>query len=354
MNFNSAKFAIRWAIICLIIDPTLIGCSTPYHLTAPINSVHDNIHPINTYPVINTGSKSMPIPFSPKNIFVNNQNSNINKSMYQPVMLESKTNTDGRIIYNRNYDNIKKGSYSGKTYTIKGGDTLFYIAWITGNDYSDLAKRNKIADPYSLRIGQILNIPNSYSDSEIIVANHTQNTNNKIVDSKSTNAHPLSIDEKNSRKTLPIVSKPITSYMPSATTVSPGLNNNRIVNIVDKWRWPIERKVIKSFSDIQGGDKGVDIVGLRGQPIFATAAGKVVYSGNALRGYGNLIIIRHNDDYLSAYAHNDTILVHDQQAIQAGQKIATMGSTGTNSVKLHFEIRYKGKSVNPLSYLSQR
>ncbi|MGP1954219.1 MAG: peptidoglycan DD-metalloendopeptidase family protein, partial [Arsenophonus sp. NC-QC1-MAG3] len=74
----------------------------------------------------------------------------------------------------------------------------------------------------------------------------------------------------------------------------------------------------------------------------------------ALRGYGNLIIIRHNDDYLSAYAHNDTILVRDQQSIHAGQKIATMGSTGTNSVKLHFEIRYKGKSVNPLRYLSQR
>ncbi|MGP1928699.1 MAG: murein hydrolase activator NlpD [Arsenophonus sp. NC-WZS1-MAG3] len=353
MNFNSTKFAIRWSIISLITDLTLLGCSTPYHLAAPINSVHDNIHPINTYPVANAESKNMPIPPSPKNIFVKNQNSNINKSIYQPAILGSKTNTDGRIIYNRNYDNIKKGSYSGKTYTIKAGDTLFYIAWITGNDYLDLAKRNKIVDPYSLRIGQILNISNSSSNSEIIVANHTQNTNDIIVNSQSTNAHPSSINEKNSRKTLPRVSKPITSYIPPATIVSPGLNNNRILNTVDKWRWPIERKVIKSFSGIQGGEKGVDIVGLRGQPIFATAAGKVVYSGNALRGYGNLIIIRHNDDYLSAYAHNDTILVRDQQAIQAGQKIATMGSTGTNSVKLHFEIRYKGKSVNPLRYLSQ-
>ncbi len=354
MNFNRAKFAILWAIICLIIDPTLIGCSTPYHPAAPINSIHNKRHQINTYLAVNTESKSMPIPSSPKNIFFNNQNSSINKSIYQPVVLTSKTNTSGRIIYNRNYDNIKKGSYSGNTYTIKGGDTLFYIAWITGNDYSDLAQRNKITDPYSLRIGQILNIANSSIDSKIIVANRTQNTNNTNVDSQLTNVYPLSIDEKNSRKILPRVSKPITSYTPPATTVSPVLNNNRVVNTVDKWRWPIERKSIEDFSDLQGGNKGVDIPGLRGQPIFATAAGKVVYSGNALRGYGNLIIIRHNDHYLSAYAHNDTILVRDQEEVQAGQKIATMGSTGTNSVRLHFEIRYKGKSVNPLRYLSQR
>lgn len=89
-------------------------------------------------------------------------------------------------------------------------------------------------------------------------------------------------------------------------------------------------------------------------PKVATADGRVVYAGNALRGYGNLIIIKHNDDYLSAYAHNDTMLVREQQEVKAGQKIATMGSTGTSSTRLHFEIRYKGKSVNPLRYLPQR
>ncbi|MCE1672150.1 peptidoglycan DD-metalloendopeptidase family protein, partial [Enterobacter hormaechei] len=93
------------------------------------------------------------------------------------------------------------------------------------------------------------------------------------------------------------------------------------------------------FSDTQGGNKGIDIAGSRGQSVFATAGGRVVYAGNALRGYGNLIIIKHNDDYLSAYAHNDTMLVREQQDIKAGQKIATMGSTGTSSVRLHFEIR---------------
>lgn len=108
------------------------------------------------------------------------------------------------------------------------------------------------------------------------------------------------------------------------------------------------------FDASEGGNKGIDIAGSKGQAIVATADGRVVYAGNALRGYGNLIIIKHNDDYLSAYAHNDTMLVREQQEVKAGQKIATMGSTGTSSTRLHFEIRYKGKSVNPLRYLPQR
>jgi len=100
--------------------------------------------------------------------------------------------------------------------------------------------------------------------------------------------------------------------------------------------------------------KGIDISGSRGQSVKAAASGRVVYAGNALRGYGNLIIIKHNDDFLSAYAHNDKILVTDQQEVKAGQEIAKMGSSGTNTVKLHFEIRYKGKSVDPIRYLPRR
>lgn len=112
--------------------------------------------------------------------------------------------------------------------------------------------------------------------------------------------------------------------------------------------------MVDNFSTAEGGNKGIDISGSRGQSILAAADGRIVYAGNALRGYGNLIIIKHNDDYLSAYAHNDSMLVAEQQEVKAGQKIATMGSTGTTSVRLHFEIRYKGKSVNPLQHLPQR
>ncbi len=120
---------------------------------------------------------------------------------------------------------------------------------------------------------------------------------------------------------------------------------------VDKWLWPTKGRVIKNFSAGDQGNKGIDIAGQRGQAISSTAAGTVVYSGNALRGYGNLIIVKHNEHYLSAYAHNDQLLVKEGQSVKAGQKIATMGSSGTSSVRLHFEIRYQGKSVNPNRYL---
>ncbi len=99
------------------------------------------------------------------------------------------------------------------------------------------------------------------------------------------------------------------------------------------------------------GNKGIDIAGKRGSPIVAAADGKVVYTGDALKGYGKLVIIKHSDSYLSAYAHNDAILVKEQQWVRAGQKIAQMGNSGSQRVKLHFEIRYKGKSVNPLRHL---
>ena len=120
---------------------------------------------------------------------------------------------------------------------------------------------------------------------------------------------------------------------------------------VSKWLWPTKGRVIKNFSVGEQGNKGIDIAGQRGQPIVSTAGGTVVYSGNALRGYGNLVIVKHNDNYLSAYAHNDRLLVSEGQSVKPGQKIATMGSSGASSVRLHFEIRYQGKSVNPKRYL---
>ncbi|PMH43831.1 hypothetical protein BCU68_12650 [Vibrio sp. 10N.286.49.B3] len=138
----------------------------------------------------------------------------------------------------------------------------------------------------------------------------------------------------------------------SNNTPKPLTKNTKAVDDkVSKWLWPTKGRVIKNFSSGEQGNNGIDIGGQRGQSIISTAAGSVVYSGNALRGYGNLIIIKHNDKYLSAYAHNDKLLVKEGQTVNAGQKIATMGSSGSTSVRLHFEIRYQGKSVNPKRYL---
>jgi len=158
----------------------------------------------------------------------------------------------------------------------------------------------------------------------------------------------------NNKGTATVVTAPVTAPVVSSTTTVPTASSTSDSAPISTWRWPTEGKVIENFSATEGGNKGIDIAGSKGQAVVATASGRVVYAGNALRGYGNLIIIKHNDDYLSAYAHNDTMLVREQQEITAGQKIATMGSTGTSSTRLHFEIRYKGKSVNPLRYLPQR
>jgi lipoprotein NlpD len=286
-----------------------------------------------------------------------------------PVQTEN-----GRIVYNRKYGNIPKGSYAGgSTYTVKRGDTLFYIAWITGNDFRDLAQRNNVPAPYGLEVGQTLQVGNSSgtpitggnavtaadASAQGVAPTAVQNTT-AVVASKPVITYSEDSGEQSANKMLPnnkgtatVVTAPVTAPVVSSTTV-PTASSTSDSAPISTWRWPTDGKVIENFSATEGGNKGIDIAGSKGQAVVATASGRVVYAGNALRGYGNLIIIKHNDDYLSAYAHNDTMLVREQQEITAGQKIATMGSTGTSSTRLHFEIRYKGKSVNPLRYLPQR
>ena len=174
---------------------------------------------------------------------------------------------------------------------------------------------------------------------------------NQVVSSKKTSSQSLS-------PVKATVNKVDQSSAKEYTRAKNKTNGNKPVSYVNpnsekisKWLWPAKGRIIKNFSAGDQGNKGIDIAGQRGQPVSSTANGTVVYSGNALKGYGNLVIIKHNDNYLSAYAHNERLLVHQEQSVTAGQKIATMGSSGTNSVLLHFEIRYQGKSVNPKRYL---
>ncbi|KGA43339.1 peptidase [Pectobacterium odoriferum] len=337
---------LRHIAACTVIVLGLAGCTNNNSKSAPISSVDGN-----------TGSRGGMSSAPPSRI------STAGESV--------ATTSDGRIVYNRSYGNIPKGSYSGgSSYTVKRGDTLFYIAWITGNDYRDLAQRNNIPEPYSLNVGQSLSLGsgsgNNASGGALTSGGGMLATTDATrggvptppssaqiqttsVDSQSTNAYSGNQGKQNVGKMLPTTGAPTTAPVSAPAAVA---SSNTAA--VGSWRWPTDGKVIDSFSDSEGGNKGIDIAGSRGQPITATASGRVVYAGNALRGYGNLIIIKHNDDYLSAYAHNDTMLVREQQDVTAGQKIATMGSTGTSSVRLHFEIRYKGKSVNPLRFLPQR
>lgn len=117
------------------------------------------------------------------------------------------------------------------------------------------------------------------------------------------------------------------------------------------WKWPTQGQVTERFSSSDDTRKGIDISGRLGQPVIASAPGRVVYSGSGLRGYGQLIIIKHNERFLSAYAHNRKLLVKEGQAVSAGQSIAEMGSSGADEVKLHFEIRRDGKPIDPLAFL---
>lgn len=376
MSAGSTKFTVSRIAALSLVSLWLAGCTNTNNPPAPVSSAggaassSTNSGMLITPP--SSGVKSAPQaqPIQPV------QTQTIQP---QPMAQEPVQTVNGKIVYNRKYGDIPKGSYTGgSTYTVKRGDTLFYIAWVTGNDFRDLAQRNNVPAPYALNVGQVLQVGNA-SGQPITGENAVSQASARasggatatttsaqkstvVVASQPTITYSESSGEQSATKMLPN-NKPATTTstvvapVTAPTTVSttqPTASSTSTSSPISSWRWPTDGKVIENFSGAEGGNKGIDIAGSKGQAIVATADGRVVYAGNALRGYGNLIIIKHNDDYLSAYAHNDTMLVREQQEVKAGQKIATMGSTGTSSTRLHFEIRYKGKSVNPLQYLPQR
>lgn len=374
MSAGSPKFTISRVAALSLVSLWLAGCTSSNNAPAPVSSVGGNSSGAGNSsggmlitPPSRMGTTTQQTPQIQPVQPVVTQPTQI-QPVDQPVQTEN-----GRIVYNRKYGNIPKGSYTGgSTYIVKRGDTLFYIAWITGNDFRDLAERNNVAAPYGLNVGQTLQVGNAtgapltpgntVSAADVTAQNNSVTPAQKsstVVASQPTITYSEDSGEQSANKMLPnnrgsatVVTAPVTAPVVSSTV--PVASSQTSSSPISSWRWPTEGKVIENFASSEGGNKGVDIAGSKGQAIIATADGRVVYAGNALRGYGNLIIIKHNDDYLSAYAHNDTMLVREQQEVKAGQKIATMGSTGTSSTRLHFEIRYKGKSVNPLQYLPQR
>ena len=290
------------------------------------------------------------------------------------------------------YSQIEKGSYKGNTYKVNKGDTMFLIAYLAGIDVKELAALNNMTEPYSLSLGQTLKISNCGTKTVTTTVpvkqpataaatttttaaaptapaepavTYTPGANGTQMGSDGTIIGPIKSGAgvATSAPTMAqVATAPVAPTSPSVPTTpvdnanSTPINANVVAPIASNvaWQWPTSGNIIQGFSDTDGGNKGIDISGSRGQAVKAAASGRVVYAGNALRGYGNLIIIKHNDDFLSAYAHNDKILVTDQQEVKTGQEIAKMGSSGTNTVKLHFEIRYKGKSVDPIRYLPRR
>ena len=214
-------------------------------------------------------------------------------------------------------------------HVVAKGDTMFSIAWRYHCNYKELARSNGIRYPYSIFPGQRIRL----AVKSVTKQRKTNKTLKKITQYK-----------KKRYK------KPETKIKPVQEKVAN--QRHKRVNIV--WTWPASGSVITKFSSRGNVNKGIDLAGRRGAPVYAAASGKVVYSGQGLVGYGNLIIIKHNDSYLSAYAHNERLLVKEGYYAKAGQKIAEIGSSGANRNKLHFEIRRNGKPVNPLAYLPKR
>lgn len=222
-----------------------------------------------------------------------------------------------------------KDKITGDFYTVKSGDSLMSISRKSGVSYSNLIRINHLQKPYGIYTGQRIYLK-SNSSSESLADRIPQ----KVVP----------VAGGNTQATANSTAVPA-SVATAPTKVVSG--KSRAVSGVS-WMWPARGTVIRNFSST---NKGIDIAGARGQNVNAAASGQVVYSGNALRGYGNLIIINHDNEYLSAYAHNDMLLVKEGQRVKKGQVIAKMGSTDASRVMLHFEIRYRGNSVNPRKYL---
>lgn len=224
------------------------------------------------------------------------------------------------------------------SYVIRSGDTLYSIAWRNNLDFKDVARWNGIKPPYRIYAGQRLRLtpPGSTADTP---ANRTA-----ITKRESSATMPAE------RTVTPSADNARSGAAPAAPALreSPPPSSAKTSENI-RWQWPARGRY--EAADSVRGERGINIFGAKGSPVVAAAAGRVVYSGSGLVGYGKLIIIEHNDTYLSAYAHNDKLLVAEGARVVGGQQIAEMGSTGARQVMLHFEIRRGGKPVPPLEFL---
>ncbi len=225
----------------------------------------------------------------------------------------------------------RKQPPSSKLYShrVSVGETLYSIAWRYSIDYKTLARHNGISEDYTIYPGQLLRLDVH-------------------------NAKRAAKPQKKPVNTASLPRRPQSTRAINKTVKSPSKKGSQIYSDQLRWRWPAKGKLLATFSSKNGLNKGIDIAGKLGEPVSSAGPGYVVYAGSGLRGYGKLLIIKHNEKFLSAYAHNRRLLVGEGDAVKAGQKIAEIGSSGTDRNKLHFEIRREGKPIDPLRYLPKR
>ncbi len=239
-------------------------------------------------------------------------------------------------------ENQPASAARGGVYTVRAGESLYSIAWRYGLDYKVVANWNDIEAPYTIYPGQDIRL----NPPAALARASTNSPSPTPTAARAAPAPPEAVllpPPVQTTRTTPAVPQP--SITPSSAGSAMSSNG---------WQWPVQGEVIRSFSPDANRKKGIDISGELGQPIVAASSGKVVYSGGGLVGYGQLIIIKHRGDFLSAYAHNRKLLVKEGEQVRGGQMIAELGSTGISRPMLHFEIREAGQPVDPLDYLPER
>ncbi len=279
----------------------------------------------------------------------------------RPTQSTSDTQTVRTTPLRKQYEPISLN----EPYIVQAGDTLYGISFRAGLSYRDLATWNNIAEPYTVKIGQriLLRSSNDNQHADFALASNAAATRNaKPVETKPVEVKPtiiklpVVVTVNPVETTVPVVAStvPAVVQIPPVITAAPTeikpANNLTTMS----WRWPSDGSLIARYVQGDTTQQGINIGGKSGQPIHASADGTVVYSGAGLVGYGELIIIKHNTEWLSAYAHNRRRLVAEGTKVKAGDVIAEMGRTGTMRDMLHFEIRRNGKPVDPLLYLPKQ
>ena len=235
-------------------------------------------------------------------------------------------------------------------YAVRPGDTLIRIGLENGQNWRDIVRWNGIENPNLIEVGQVLRVVPPGTDAGAAAA--------KPVPAARAEARPLDAKVPASSASMPagsaasVPTAVVAASAPAPAQASSAAPPPREGDDDVNWMWPASGAVSGGFED--GKSKGLAILGKAGDPVLAAADGRVVYAGSGLRGYGNLVIVKHNSTYLTAYAHNQSLLVKEDQPVRRGQKIAEMGATDAERVQLHFEIRRQGKPIDPSKLLPQR
>lgn len=237
-------------------------------------------------------------------------------------------------VFDLNHESVTAPEH---IHVVNEGESLYLVAWIYGRDFQELADINDITKPYKI-----------YPNQKILLYRLEEPKKRVAPKTRLASIRPSNKPEKTSKN----------SRVASKTRVKTTTKANKVAEkpqrmaAVKHWGWPTKGKIIAQFGGSKS-NKGIDIGGKIGQPVNSVANGRVVYSGSGLKNYGKLVIVKHNDTYLSAYAHNQALMVKEGETVKLGQTIARMGRSAAGTPVLHFELRKKGKPVNPMNYLSQ-